>query len=260
VLGKLIKFDFKTQWQFFAFLFGGAILIPTLTFHATINASDMAQEIFRTLVAIFTVGTVIIVTLIFAAKPFERDFNNNGAYLMQTIPVRTVDMIISKALLYYVWNVLAIVVSVIAVGLSTMDFSFIEEFAEMAARALETGRELGVEYEMSYFIDLGLSILSTLLQPLAFFGFIISAMATGHLFGARRKLGEFLFVIGFIVASSFYGGIVLTIGVADFMADIDINAALYDALEYVDFVVRLAVIAGFYIYTHYVYTKKINVL
>jgi hypothetical protein len=263
VLGKLIKYDFKTQWQFFAFLFGACLLAPMLTYLVTINGERSIQLTFRVLASVFSVGGVMILTMIFAAKPFERDFNENGAYLMQTIPVRVHEMMISKSLLYYFWFVLACIVSLLAVGLAFMDFSFLGEIYDAMMRGIETG-EIASSYDtrtgVSYFINGGMVLIRTILQPLAIYGFLISAMATGHLAGSRKKLGEGLFVVCFFILSSGYSGVILAIGAFPMLSSGEFNETLYSVLNYIDFFINIAVIAGFYIYTHYVFTKKINVL
>jgi hypothetical protein len=263
VLGKLIKYDFKTQWQFFAFLFGACLLAPVLTYLVTINGDSNIQLAFRALAAVFSVGGVLILTIIFAAKPFERDFNEIGAYLMQTIPVRVHEMMISKSLLYYLWFVLACIVAVLAVGLAFMDFSFLGEIYDAMMRGIETGSTVSsfdTQTGVEYFVNGGMNLIKVILHPLALFGFLISAMATGHLAGSHKKVGEILFVIGFVILSSGYSGVILAIGAFPVITSGEFNEPLYTALGYVDFAVNIAVIAAFYIYTHYVFTKKINVL
>jgi hypothetical protein len=262
VLGKLIKHDFKTQWLFFAILFGSVIGAPILVFLMTLNADELIADVFRSLTGGFAATAVIILTFIFAAKPFERDFNENSAYLMQTIPVTVRDQIISKAVLYYLWYVLAFVAAVLAVGLANMDFEFVSEIGEYIREAVTVFNEENRRYPAEAFgnyVSVVTSLIRLLMGPLSLFGFIISAMATGHLAGTHKKLGAGLFIVCFIILSTGYTIVLAGIGSYSLFYADSLTASA-SILYYLDFFISVAVTAAFFIYTHYVYTKKINVL
>jgi hypothetical protein len=220
VLGKLIKHDFKTQWQFFAILFGAVIAVPMLVFLVTINADSADRGILRNLVAGFAVVASIVLTLIFAAKPFERDFNENGAYLMQTIPVKVSDLIISKAILYYIWVVLSGIAAVVAVGASMMDFTYLGGVIDYLFDVVFSS---DLPNDISVQIYIGMGIFSSLIQPLGLFGFIIAAMATGHLAGTHKRLGEGLFIVCFLIVMFTYSGFMMAFSVASILPTGDIS-------------------------------------
>jgi hypothetical protein len=209
----------------------------------TINAEYGYQTVLRPLVGGFSAVASIILTLIFAAKPFERDFNENSAYLMHTIPVKVSDLIISKAILYYVWYVSATIAAILAVGFGLMDFSFVGDLYEGISESIDP-----------------ITLLRTLISPISLFGFIISVMATGHLAGTRRRLGEGLFVVCFLIACFGYTGILVTVTAAiNIGSSYNISSSL-NAAYLIDFFINIVLTAGFYIYTHWVYTKRLNVL
>jgi hypothetical protein len=258
VLGKLIKHDFKTQLLFFAILFGSVIAAPVLVYLLTINSDSYDRAILRSLIGGFAAAASIILTLIFGAKPFEREFNENGAYLIHTIPAKVSDLIMSKAILYYIWVVLSGIAAIVAIGASMMSFTYLTDILNYLIGAVSVSP---IQNEsLSNQIYLVMIIIQILIQPLALFGFIISAMATGHLAGTHKRLGEGLFIVGFIIVSSVYSGFIMSLRLQSMLSDGEFGGTLYIAAEYIDFFIRLAVTAAFYIYAHWVYTKKINVL
>jgi hypothetical protein len=253
VLAKLIKHDFKSQFPAFAILFAAGLIVPLLVFVITINADIGIQAVFRNLCLGLVPLGIVLIALFMSAKPFENDFNGKSAYLIQMLPAKVSEIMFSKALFFFIWNVLAICVAVISACFAKMDFVVFENLAYLFSHAFS---DINTADEVMKLIC---AIIEVLVFPFSFFGFIIAALATGHLCGIKRKTGEALFSVGFVLLLVIYSIIAGNLRIA-----VESSAVGFDYFDtvnyYFSFLLNLAVTAAFYIYTHYVYTKKINVL
>jgi hypothetical protein len=248
------------QWLQFSILFAAAIVVPVLIYLVTLNAMDWAKETIRVLSVMLGFTATILLPFIWSVKIFEREFNGNGAYLMQMLPVKVRDLLISKTLFFFLWTALSLLFALLFVCLVNMDFSAFKDLYDFFVR---NWNELTYTSEYVLVFTIGFRIL---LSVITLYGFICATAAFGHLFGVKKSRYEALFVIAVIVISNIYNGINFrmqisfgpnneTIGFVSNFAP-----TLPSVMFYIDTAVAVGVTIGFFLFANWVFTKKINVL
>jgi hypothetical protein len=249
MLGKVIKNDVKNMYLLFLILFAAAIIIPILVYTATTNLDNELQSVFRGLCVAFVPISLIVAVFALIIKNLESDFTGKTSYLIQTLPVKVSDLLISKTMLYVFWTIISWFIALVSGCLTYMDFS---PFADVFKYIYETIL-MHVDKPSEYVLA-SVTIFRVFLTIIAIFGFGCASMSFGHLFGTKKTLGELLFAIGFILLMTLYS--MLATRLVDFNSTLPIQSYFY----YADTVVEIAVTAGFFIFTNYVFTKKINIL
>jgi hypothetical protein len=94
--------------------------------------------------------------------------------------------------------------------------------------------------------------LRLILAPVGLFSYGCAITAFGHLFGTKKVIGELLFTGATLVFLGLAGGFAVK-----FISQYDIS---FEMFLYIDSVISIALTVGFFIFTNYVFTKKINVI
>ncbi|MDR0992118.1 MAG: hypothetical protein LBL87_04360 [Ruminococcus sp.] len=260
MLKKIIKYDFKSQCVQFGILYAAAIILPILVYGATVSAENWVRETVRVLIGGLGFAAIPLLTFIWSVKIFDNEFNGKGSYLVQMLPVKIKHLIFSKALLFFIWSILSSVIALTYICLIDMNFSTFEDIYDFVVR---NWNELQNTNEYIVVFVLGFRIL---LSIVSIFGFVCATEAFGHLFGTKKSRYEALFVIVFFFIANIY----MTLS-GNINTSIDINGetvgfvssiapSMISVMFYIDTAIAIAVTAGFFYFTNWVYTKKLNVI
>ena len=130
MLGKLLKYDFRSMLKQFAFIWPAALALGfinrfTLGLQMDSNAdviiSDQAgvltssAAIAALLAFVCVMVAMFVVVLIFVVQRFYRGLLGDEGYLMHTLPVQTWELIASKLICAIVVTVISIIVAMLAV-------------------------------------------------------------------------------------------------------------------------------------------------
>jgi hypothetical protein len=248
MLRKVIKYDLKTQWLSFVLIFGLGVIIPLLFYVMTGNLADELQFTLRLLVGSLCSILVVIGTMILNAIKLENDLNGKTSYLMQMLPVQFKTQLFSKTLIFFITTLLSFFFALLAMSLSIMNFSPFSEAYGFAVKIFES-----IDSQNGYWTAVVIMIRS-LLGVISFYGFICAGGAFGHLFGTQRKVAEALFEIAVFLIYVVYAIVFGELFGFNRIAPLNI------ALFCVDSIIAVAVTVGFFLFTNYVFTKKLNVL
>lgn len=130
MLGKLLKYDFRSMFKQFAFIWPAALalgLINRFTLNsqmredgsvwiqdsAGVLASSAAMAAILAFVCVMV--AMFVVVLIFVIQRFYRGLLGDEGYLMHTLPVQTWELIASKLICAIVVTIISIVVAMLAV-------------------------------------------------------------------------------------------------------------------------------------------------
>ncbi|MDR0903334.1 MAG: hypothetical protein LBM59_01725 [Ruminococcus sp.] len=248
MLRKVIKYDLKTRWLPFALIFGFGVIIPILFYAMTGNLDEDLRFTLRLLVG--SLGSMVIVVGTFALSLLwlDSDLNGKTSYLISMLPVKFNNLLFSKTLFFFITTLLSFFFALLCMSLSIMNFTPFSEaynFLELIIQSISS--------EAGYFIAVALMIRS-LLGIVSFYGFVCAGGAFGHLFGTKRKVAEALFEIAVFLIYVLYS--IIFNGLVEFSSSTATEIVLYG----VDTVVAIAVTVGFFHFTNWVFTKKINVL
>ncbi|MCR4614691.1 MAG: hypothetical protein K5756_00880 [Clostridiales bacterium] len=111
MLGKLIKNEFKSSSHFLSGIYmavGISVVFLVLAYMFKIKFLSFAS----TLTIILLAVGVVLVTLIFVVSEFYKTLYGNQGYLSFSLPVKSRDLIASKAIVSIVWVLLSYVIGI----------------------------------------------------------------------------------------------------------------------------------------------------
>jgi len=251
MLGKLLKYDFKSMFRVFIPLWL-ALLALSLINSFTLNSNSMDIPGLVFMVAyIGVIVAVMAVTLVLIVQRFYNGLLKSEGYLMFTLPVHPWQLIASKAVAALVVTVLSTLAAVLSVLLiaSTELIAFLrglpEFFADLNGDAV---------------LFLVLLILTILVEVLASIGHIYASMALGHLANSHRAAWSVGAYIAIDMMLSALAGV--AVKVTDKL-DISLDWQL-DVLEGTNAIlaillfIALVKAALFFVTTERILSKKLN--
>ena len=266
MLGKLLKYDFRSMGKQFAFIWPAALVLAFLNRFTlgSIDNNDTIQELFSGIAMLVYVSILIalfVIALIFIIQRFYKGLLGDEGYLMHTLPVRPWQLIASKAICALVASVVSVIVAVLSIlvlvpGALTGMFDFWPQFFVAIGREGFNGFLLLVEL-----------LLLLLVSSLTGFFQLYLAMAIGHLFGKNRIA---LSVVAYIAIQTVLNTVItVPLAVVGEWAGEQINYFLVDTLKNNAWAVihgglwllilGTAVIgAAFFFGTEYILRKKLN--
>ena len=262
MFGKLLKYDFRSMWKQFAFIWPAALALALVN-HFTINGlagSSGAEETaagISMLVYVAILMAMFIVALVFAIQRFFKGLLGDEGYLMHTLPVRPWQLIGAKLVCAVVTTFLSVVVALLSI-LIILPWN-----REMVGDLFR-----GLGYVFTHWniqVTHGvIGILEFCLMMMVSFatGFLqlYLAMSIGHLFNKNRVASS---VIAFIainaIVSTLSGTLLLPF--SDVLSDI-INsmngAASFHAAMWTIIAGELVLSAIFFAGTEFILRKKLN--
>lgn len=185
MLGKLLKYDFRSMGKQFAFIWPAALVMALLNRFTigSLDSSDVTRELFSGVAMLVYVAILIalfVIALIFIIQRFYLGLLGDEGYLMFTLPVRPWQLIASKAICALVASTVSIIVALCSIlllvpGAMSELLGIFPEF--FAALGREGGQGALLLTEL---------LLAALVGGLAGFLQMYLAMAVGHLFGKNR--------------------------------------------------------------------------
>ena len=141
MLGKLLKYDFKSMFRVFVPLWLALLAVSVINHFTTRSTSTsgvlggLPQVVFM----ILYVGLVIAVMVVSIALIIMRFYNGllkDEGYLMFTLPVRPWQLISSKCIVATVVSILSLIAAFLSVALIAAEASFVPEFFRDLRQAL----------------------------------------------------------------------------------------------------------------------------
>lgn len=266
MLGKLLKYDFRSMGKQFAFIWPAALVMALLNRFTigSLDSSDVTRELFSGVAMLVYVAILIalfVIALIFIIQRFYLGLLGDEGYLMFTLPVRPWQLIASKAICALVASTVSIIVALCSIlllvpGAMSELLGIFPEF--FAALGREGGQGALLLTEL---------LLAALVGGLAGFLQMYLAMAIGHLFGKNRIT---LSVVAYIAIQAVLNTLItVPLAVVGEWAGEHINYFLADTFENNAWAVvhgglwllilGTAVIgAVFFFGTEYILRKKLN--
>ena len=185
MLGKLLKYDFRSMGKQFAFIWPAALVMALLNRFTigSLDSSDVTRELFSGVAMLVYVAILIalfVIALIFVIQRFYLGLLGDEGYLMFTLPVHPWQLIASKAICALVASTVSIIVALCSI-LLLVPGAMSELLGVFPAFFAALGREGGQGALL--LMEL---LLAALVGGLAGFFQLYLAMAIGHLFGKNR--------------------------------------------------------------------------
>ncbi|MFR1709678.1 MAG: ABC transporter permease [Clostridium sp.] len=254
MLGKLMKYEFKATGRImlplYAALLGFSIINKIFigTNMAEINMDFLGGiPAFITMFGyMITMVAVFVGTLIITVQRFYKNLFGDEGYLMNTIPVKPSQNIVSKLIVSMIWIIISVFMAIISVFIMAFEPEIFKEIIEALKMIYpEIGSNIIVIIE---FIIFGLVYLAYEIMVL------YASLSIGQLFKSRKILGAFAgFMIINIVQQAIVG-----IGVTTFVAIRNpINIAPEHIFLY-GIVISLLFFTALFCITNYILKNKLN--
>lgn len=264
MLGKLLKYEFKSTAKTFLPLYGVLLLSAFISgLFTNSNAWNLATRISNTIFfgLCFAVLVLTVLTLI---QRFTKNLLQDEGYLMMTLPVKTYQLILSKLLCAMVWSIGSIFVGMFAFYLlfsaaSILTFSFWQTFF---IDFLPSFFDFLATIPGVYYWTLTQSFLLSLLTLSGFILMVYLSLATGQLpmVCRHKKLASFgafilLYIVNQIImikslnfiTQTYYPHMLFSGGISNLNNSLSMMIAVVFALN-------LAFFAG----TNYILQKHLN--
>lgn len=264
MFGKLLKYDFRSMFKQFAFLWPAALALALVN-HFTVNsfvtsASDMRQTFsgIAMVVYIAILIAMFVIALVFACQRFYKGLLGDEGYLMFTLPVKPWQLIGSKLLCAVITTFLSVVVALLSV-LLLLPWEK-EAFREIfqGLRFIFTHWNIQVTHSVIGFLEFCLMIMMSF--AVGYLQIYLS-LGIGHLFNKHRALmtGTAFICINAVV-SSLLGRF---LGPAFDMITENINsitnvAARFHSAMWIAIASELVLCAAYFAGTEFILRRKLN--
>ena len=214
MLGKLLKYDFRSVSREYMLLWPAALLIALVMRFTIFSRLDTVENnllanitnVLTVFIYIAVLVAMFIITLLFIIQRFYKGVLGGEGYLMNTLPVRPWQLVTSKLICAVVLLLVSTAVAALSVFLmfpiSLQDILRID-FSTLWERLMEVFPSfplLVVEF-----------ILCSLAGTIASVTQLYFAMALGNLFGKNRLLGSIVSYVGISMVLNILSTVVTTI-------------------------------------------------
>lgn len=211
MLGKLLKYDFRSMFKQFAFIWPAALalgLINRFTLGIQTNAGSVwgwdhagvlstSAGIAALLAFICVMAAMFVVVLIFVVQRFYRGLLGDEGYLMHTLPVKTWELIASKLICAIVVTVVSIIVAALAVFL-LVPFTM-EDFQDLFPGLMKVLFRLLRPGDYLFILEF---LLLMIAGGTSSYLHIYLAMALGHLASRHRVAMSVIAYVGINIAGT----------------------------------------------------------
>lgn len=126
MLGKLLKYEFKSTARTFGILYGILLLVAILgSFTMGSNIDEDSLSVITTILMVtysVLVGAIIFITFYMIITRFYRNLLQEEGYLMHTLPVHEWQQILSKLIVAVVWLILSSIIVIASIVVFSVPF------------------------------------------------------------------------------------------------------------------------------------------
>lgn len=263
MLGKLIKHEFKAVSKILAILHLALVIITILGMIAiNFNTTSDNLQLISTLTLIMYIIILIAVAvavLIYLVVRFYRNLFTDEGYLMNTLPARPFELILSKLIVGFVWcmvNGICTIISIFLLCLSKTSLNDLISGWNDISNALFTESGITIGTFIPYII-FG-SIISVAYMLIMFY----TSIAIGQTFRNHKVL----FSLGAYVVLYVISQIVSTVGMMPFGFITLVNSNnetlnlqnTFFPMMGLSYVISIALLVIYFVITNYIMTKKLN--
>lgn len=255
MLGKLLKYDFRSMLKQFAILWPAALAVALLnriffSFNLDSYRTGTIIQVLTMILYIAILMGMFVLAVVFVVQRFYKGLLGDEGYLMHTLPVVSWQLIASKILCAVVVTVVSIITAMASIFILVPDTKFMADFWRGLGELLRDPNGVLITLEVILFILTGMAQGYLMLYL---------AMGIGHLFHKNRVAMSVLAYIGmnwllnFLISLTAF---TVREPVEDFLTNLD-AANVHTAL-WISIVWNLLLGAAFFTGTDYILRKKLN--
>ena len=198
MLGKLIKYEIKAFGRVMLPLYGvliAAAVVFSLTIRLSMNAfAKSILEKFAIITGTLFVAAIVavmVVMVIMIIQRFYRNLLGTEGYLMFTLPVTTLQHILSKAICALIWIALGTVAGTVSGLIMIAVVGDLPEFSRQLQEALKILRA-----DQDIVVNVILIMLTIIIGLMATLSKVYAAISIGHQWSDHRLMGAVLAYVG----------------------------------------------------------------
>ncbi len=145
MLGKLLKYEIKATSRIFLPMYALLIVFAFINkFFITVNSEsfNIPQFISMSIFVIIIVG-ISVMTLVVTIQRFNKNLLTDEGYLSFTLPVKAHTHIDCKMIISFMWTILSVVVSLLAVFVMAVDGKTLEKIRHALDQMIPAFNSLG---------------------------------------------------------------------------------------------------------------------
>lgn len=273
MLGKLMKYEIKASARVFVPLYGAVILLAIInkvmmSFRVFDNVSNMLlrnlgqiPQMLVMVAYIMMIAALFVITLIVMIQRFYKNLLGDEGYLMFTLPVHPWMHIVTKLATSVMWIILTGIVTIASILILTFSFDvvwyqdfFSEVIREYPRLQVEFQEMFGMSFELFMVIMLVIGFIGMIASILQ----VYAAISIGQLFNKYKLLASFgAYIATNMVMQTIASIILVLIGFGAQNNSFSFQSTMWEVIAYSTFISLLASVA-YYIGTHWILTKKLN--
>lgn len=266
MLGKLIKYEFKATSRILLPLYGALIVfafINKLFMGDFFNNNDtFLGNLPRTigmLVYISTMVATFVVTLFIIIQRYRTNLLSDEGYLMNTLPVKPSNNILSKLIVALVWTIVSGVIAVISIIILAYEKGLLLDIISSIPEFFNYIRYLAGNEGILTVIIMILFIFTWIIYSILI---IYAALSIGSLFQKRKVLASFGGFILLIITTNIVLSIVSSQSMMKFESNLNnINKLTFKTMNTVMIITSITMIVfsiGYFLISNYILSKKLN--
>lgn len=261
MLGKLIKHEFKAVSKILAILHV-ALLFITIMGVIAINfrsTNDNLQFISRITMVMYVLILIAVgvAVMIFIVVRFYRNLFTDEGYLMNTLPVKSYELIFSKLIVGFVWciiNGICTCASIFVLWLSQSSLSSISNIWSDMSRELLVEAGLNINGFIPFILIGG--IVSILYMLIMFY----ASIAIGQAMGKHKVLFSLgAYIVLYVLSQIISTIILIPFGFISILNSDspDLGSFIFPVM-YLSYAANIALIILYFVITNYILNKKLN--
>lgn len=257
MLGKLLKYDFRSMWKQFSVIWPAALVPAFINRFTVFGIHNPGGSVFGEWMGVVSMGlfggvcfTMVILSAVFVLTRFYKGLLGDEGYLMHTLPVHSWQLVLSKLICALATTVVNGIVGILAMFLM-MPLDWDELFDTQVWQAVFHNLAQQPDIIL-YFLEFFLLLL---VMCAAIFMTLYLAMAIGHLFSKRRILMSVAAFFGLNILDSIITSSLHNMNALNWLYGMDLS-------DHADFwmgiVLLLIPTAIMFLLTSWILTHKLN--
>ena len=257
MLGKLLRYEFKSIGRLFLPLYGLSILLAIANRFTSYNPKweyELPEFILMFAFMAILMGLALI-TFIQCVLRFKRNLLGDEGYLMMTLPVERMDLILSKLIAAVAWTIIGGLVGLMSLFI-LMPTNDIKIMGELFIDIFRYGGFNGVMF-LVYATVIGILGVAAVYTP------IYTALSLGHISHKNKMLASFgWYFVNSVVVDIIISGCTMTLEKLSFYGIIDsinISGTMVSHMIFIGIIACLLIYNMAHIMiTDYVLKNKLN--
>ncbi|MEG0691641.1 MAG: hypothetical protein RR444_00995 [Oscillospiraceae bacterium] len=192
MLGKLLRYEFKSTARLFLPFYGAIILLSLLNrvLFVVLNSTDFLNipRVITMATYVFIIIATFIMTYVVMIQRFYKSLLSEEGYLSMTLPVKTSSHLLSKGIVAFVWILSTLAITLLSIFLILPDYNFLSQIPAVWQEATQIFQsELGISLNLFIVIMIGIALVSIISSILM----IYTAIAFGQLSNKHKVLTSF---------------------------------------------------------------------